>query len=117
MHADDERDSQKAGHPTEFRPGDGASLWLGGDAYPMTVRRVSPTGHTVWTSEDRFRAKPGGGTIFDDPVVVGLHIPEEVHPSKWQVFTRRKDGAYRLRGQASGCKLSPGRVFRRNPCL
>ncbi len=117
MLVDDEPGSQDTSVVATFHPGDGASLWLGGDAYPMTVRRVSPTGAVVWTSEDRFRPRPGGGSMYDDPVIVGLHIPEAVAPSMWRVFTRRADGAYRLRGSKSGCKLVPGRTYRRDPCL
>jgi hypothetical protein len=110
----EDRDEMRAVGTTTFTPGDGAALWLGTDAYPMTVRKVSPSGKVVWASRDDFRAARGNTYAVAEKV--GLHIPRDVPPTEWVKFTLRADGRYRPAGHAGG-SLAKGRTYRQDPCL
>ena len=92
--------------------GDGVSYGINGDSYPMTVRKVSASGKTVWCSRDSFRGN--GQNSYAEAEKQGVHIPQNEDPATWTKFTLRKDGTYRK----SGCEhrvLSPGRKFEQDP--
>jgi hypothetical protein len=97
-----------------FAIGDGAAYWIGTDAYPMTVRQVSPSGKTVCVSRDGFRAAKGNS--YADAEKVGLHLPQDLPVDQWERFTLRRDGRYRPAGQKAGY-LVKGRTYRQDPCL
>lgn len=89
-----------------FQVGDGVTFSLGSDCYPMTVRRRTPTGKSLWASRDKVRAK-GDRKLF---------IPCNVHPREWVQFTLRDDGSYRPVGKDFG-RLTPGRESHFDPHL
>lgn len=93
-----------------FTPGDGASYHIGGDAYPYTISRVSPSGKTVWARRDGFRAN--SNNTFADSRKKGVFIlnPE----ASEEKFTLRQDGSYRPAGSSCG-RLSPGRRYWQDP--
>ena len=82
-----------------YNVGDGANYNIGSDTYPVTVRKVSPTGHRVETTADRIRL----GGMFE-PCEKGIV----------RIFTRRRDGTYRMVGGKHGF-LNPGRVHHMDP--
>ena len=94
--------------------GDGASYGIGGDAYPLTVRKISPSGKTIWCSRDDFEATPGANS-YEEARKVGTFIPmDEDKPENWMKFTKRQDGRFRQ----AGCKyasLGLGRCYRQDP--
>lgn len=93
--------------------GSGVTYNIGGDSYPLTVRKVSPSGAAVWCSRDEFRAGPGNTYAQADKH--GVFIPRHGDdPSKWERFTRRSNGKYRPSGSKCGY-LSPDRRYRRDP--
>jgi len=93
--------------------GSGVTYNIGGDSYPLTVRKVSPSGSAVWCSRDDFRAAPGNTMGESDKT--GLFLPTDAEdPSKWEKFTRRPGGKYRPAGSKCG-HLSPDRRYRRDP--
>jgi hypothetical protein len=93
--------------------GSGVTYNIGGDSYPLTVRKVSTTGATVWCSHDDFRGAPGN--TLEESNKKGLFIPQDANdPSKWEKFTRRPDGKYRPSGSKCGY-LSPDRRYRSDP--
>lgn len=90
-----------------MKPGEGATYNLGTDQYPVTIRKVSASGHAIWVSKDQVRANPGGSMVF---------IPVDRPEKDWDKFTRRDDGKYRPVGKNFGY-LSPGRESYRDPHL
>jgi len=81
--------------PERFKAGDGVALCYRNDVYPGTVRRVSPSGHRVWVSEDDI------ARAYFDPClgpVAQAYSPRDVEPQHWRVFTRRRDGYYAEKG-------------------
>ena len=88
-----------------FSPGDGATYGIGADSYPCTVREVSPSGHRVVVTLDDVRAQIPKRRVGAEPTKV--FIPRE--DGRRMVFTRRKDGSYRLVGRRNYTRLSPGR--------
>lgn len=93
--------------------GSGVTYNIGGDSYPLTVRKVSPSGATVWCSRDDFRGAPGNMPGEGDKK--GLFIPQAAdEPDMWEKFTRRPDGKYRPSGSKCGY-LSPDRRYRKDP--
>lgn len=94
--------------------GDGAAYAINGDSYPVTIRRVSPSGKTVWVSNDEFRASPGVNS-YEVSKKIGVFIPrDENHPKMWKKFTQRRDGTFREVGTRY-CYLSPGRRYAYDP--
>ncbi len=99
---------------TTMKPGDGASYCIGGDAYPMTIRKVSASGKTVWASSDDFLAD-GTTPPYTEGDISGTFTSRfEDNPGQWEKFTMRKNGAFRPATSSCGC-LVRGRSFRRNP--
>jgi len=97
-----------------YQVGDGATYHIGSDAYPVTVRKVSVSGKTVWATDDVFRASPGVNS-YEIGEKVGVFVP--VHDKEcfaWKKYTLRKDGKFRPTGSKSGY-LSPGRSFCQDP--
>ena len=93
--------------------GSGVTYNIGGDSYPLTVRKVSPRGAAVWCSHDDFRGAPGN--TLAEPEKRGLFVPQDADdPSKWEKFTRRPDGKYRPSGSKCG-HLSPDRRYKQDP--
>lgn len=86
------------------RAGDGGTYSIGSDSYPVTVRKVSPSGHVVWVSRDRIRSS--GSPYERSPG--GVYEPVDVPEEKWDRFTRRRDGSYRSVGYRCGL-LTAGR--------
>jgi len=96
--------------------GDGVSYGIGGDAYPYTVRKISPSGKTVWCSRDDF--KGDGNNTYAEATKSGTFTPrDEDRPDCWRVFTKRKDGRWRQKGDSirSAGHLFAGRVYRQDP--
>ena len=78
-----------------FTVGEGATYTINADHYPVTVREISPSGHRVVVTRDQVKR----GRLF---------VPDE--DGRRMVFTRRRDGVYRLAGYRRGPFLSaPGR--------
>lgn len=92
--------------------GDGVAYNIGCDAYPGTIRRVSPSGKTLWVSRDRFRAN--GQSDFADFEKKGVFVPQDVPESEWEKYTLRQDGRFRPAGSKCGW-LSAGRRFAQDP--
>jgi len=93
--------------------GDGVSYAVGSDAYPMTVRRISPSGKTIWCSSDRFRSKPRANS-FAEADKVGVFLPQDTDPKTWTKFTKRADGTFRESGRRH-CRLIVGRSYKQDP--
>jgi len=94
------RQSPKAGRLRRpFRPGDGAHYYFNGDSYPVTVRRVSRTGHQVWVTHDVTKA-PNLFVPLSAKEVARLFADPDGYEArrKLRKFTRRKDGRYFNRG-------------------
>ena len=96
-----------------FQPGDGATYSINGDSYPYTVRRVSPSGKTLWASQDEFRGKPGANS-YAQADKVGVFKPVDVPEDRWEKYTLRKDGHFRRVGQNFGF-FTKGRSYRQDP--
>lgn len=79
-----------------FQPGDGATYSIGSDSYPVTVRKVSPSGACLWTSADR--------------VVGSVFVPQDVRPDQLEKWTRRANGRYKKVGGRCGF-LTKGRSY------
>lgn len=77
---------------TELEPGMGGTIWINGDAYPVTVRTVSKSGHRVEVSRDAVKGP-------------GLFEPVD---GERETFTRRKSGRYKPKGM-EGIFLDFGR--------
>lgn len=92
-----------------FKVGDGATYTIGSDSYPMTVRRVSPSGYKVWVSEDDLGPVREVGAHY-----VSDFISRDVDPSEWRLFTRRVNGKYVISGSRHG-RLSRGRYYHMDP--
>ena len=93
--------------------GDGVSYGINGDAYPMTVRKVSPSGKTVWCSRDEFRGSSDNSYAVAEKK--GVFVPrDEDQPKAWEKFTQRQDGTFRRSGSKC-CYLFPGRTYRQDP--
>lgn len=93
--------------------GDGVSYAVGSDAYPMTVRRISPSGKTIWCSSDQFRSKPRANS-FAEADKVGVFLPQDTDPKTWTKFTKRSDGTFRESGRRH-CRLIVGRSYKQDP--
>jgi hypothetical protein len=94
--------------------GDGVSYSINGDSYPCTVRKISPSGKTVWVSRDEFRGTPGANS-YEVAEKVGVFIPRDADkPETWKKFTKRQDGRFREVG-TNYCYLSPGRSYSQDP--
>ncbi len=91
--------------------GAGVSYCIGSDSYPYTVRRVSPSGKTLWATSERFVAGPGN--TYERAHKVGVFVPPA---EAEEAFTLRADGTYRPVGSKAGY-LSEGRTFRQDPCF
>lgn len=96
--------------------GDGCHDGFNGDTYPSTVRYISPSGKTIWTSGDDYRVKPGKGNPYEEGAKDCFFFPKaeappKEHCSKWM---RKKDGRFREAGK-HGHTLCPGRQHSRNP--
>lgn len=94
-----------------FKIGDGASYNIGSDSYPMTIRKVSSSGKTVWATSDRFKGKPGANS-YANYEKIGAFIPQENADLKR--FSLRKDGKFRPVGSTVG-SLTYGRSYRQDP--
>lgn len=97
--------------------GDGCSCGNGGDSYPYTVRRVSPSGKTIWVSRDTYKVKPGKGAPYEEGPKDCWFFPQDVPDTQWTCFKLKKDGRFResgktYRGQPSLCF---GRRFSQDP--
>lgn len=75
--------------------GMGATYSIGGDSYPCTVVKVSPTGHRIEVAFDEVK---GRGKLF---------VPGERQDERCETFTLREDGSYFLAGRRYG-RLSLG---------
>jgi len=94
--------------------GDGAAFNINGDSYPVTIRKISSSGKTLWVSRDEFRGTPGANS-YEVAEKTGVYIPrDEDHPEAWKKFTLRRDGTYREVG-TNYCYLTPGRSFAQDP--
>jgi hypothetical protein len=94
--------------------GDGASFGYGGDAYPLTVRRVSASGKTLWCSRDEFTATPGVNS-YEEARKVGTFLTTDDPPESWTKFTKRQDGHFRRVGCKNYGTLALGRTYRQDP--
>jgi len=93
----------------EFSVGQGVNYGFNGDSYPGTVRKVSPSGKTVWVSDDSHTANPDKtqGPTFTPK--------DEDKPETWTKFTyRAKSGGF-CRSGSNGWYLAHGRLYERNP--
>ena len=101
---------------TTFKVGDGATYGFHGDSYPATVRKVSPSGKTVWVSSDNYSVNPGHTTYGQEgPVPTTFTSKNEDKPETWTKFTYRpKSGDFCETG-SSFCHLSSGRRYSQNP--
>lgn len=97
-----------------FKAGDGASYNIGGDSYPVTIRKVSPAGKMIWASRDDFRASKKGNS-FAQSDKIGVFKPLDVPESQWERYTLRQDGYWRPVGSRRCGYLSAGRSFRQDP--
>lgn len=96
-----------------FKVGDGASYNIGSDSYPVTIRKISKSGKTLWVSRDDFRCKPGVNR-YEQTDKEGVFIPLDVPESEWERYTLRQDGHWRP--SKSGCGyLSEGRTLSLDP--
>ncbi len=93
--------------------GDGVSYAIGGDAYPMTVRKISPSGKTVWCSQDNFLASQGENS-YEVADKKGEFIPRDDPSEGWRKFTKRSDGKFRPVGDKYGY-LFAGRCYHQDP--
>jgi len=77
--------------------GMGGTYGICGDAYPVTVRRISKSGHMIWAAHDDARVVKGsahdGSAEWECTPVPNA--------AATVVFTRRKDGSYKMRGCTS----------------
>jgi hypothetical protein len=99
--------------PYKFAVGDGATASINGDSYPYTIRKVSPSGKTVWASRDDFKAAPGNN-IYESPELKGAFIPQDVPESEWDKFTLRQNGSW-CKVATNYYFLSLGRSYRQDP--
>jgi len=97
----------------ELEVGSGVSMHIGADAYPGTVRKVSPSGKTIWVSRDRFHGTPGANSM-EQSRKVGVYVPQhETQPALWGKYTLRKGGVFK---ESRGCHyLSAGRKYWQDP--
>lgn len=100
---------------TEWEPkvGDGGHFGFNGDAYPVTVRKVSASGKTVWVSRDSYRVV--GGNFREEGHKPCVFTPQDSSPETWSKFTKKKDGFFRDGPIRGGRALLPGRAFAQNP--
>jgi len=99
----------KACEVPAFVIGDGAAACYINDVYPMTIRRLSKSGHMLWASSDRI-AKGHFDESFGPQA--DLYDPGNPPESEWKCFTRRADGYYRAKGHTSPV-LHEGRSYSR----
>jgi hypothetical protein len=92
--------------------GDGMTYHIGCDGYPLTVRKVSASGKTLWLSRDRFRGN--GQSSYADFEKTGVFIPQDVPESEWEKYTKRADGSFRPCRSKCGY-LSVGRSYKQDP--
>lgn len=99
-----------------YKAGDGAHYSINGDSTPVTVKKVSHSGKTVWVSVNNFRAKPGQDYFKQDGNLEGLFTESEnaADPSTWVKFTLRDDDRFR-QAKCRYISLHPGRKYRRDP--
>lgn len=97
--------------------GDGCSFGWGGDRYPYTVRRISPSGKTIWVSRDGYKVKPGHGGMVEGNRECFFYPLDDTPDVDWMAFKLKSDGKFRFAGKSSkrDPSLNPGRVFSNDP--
>lgn len=94
---------------------DGCHTGFNGDRYPNKVRKVSPSGKTVWVSSDDYRVIDGEGGFVEGPRGCIFSPGTAGDPSTWRKFMKQADGTFRARGGRRGELLIPGRAYSSNP--
>lgn len=96
------------------RVGDGVTYHIGSDGYPMTVRKVSASGKTIWCSKDKFESD--GKADWTDSYKTGTFIPQDADkPENWERFSLRKNGAWRPARSRNAGYLGKGRAYIQDP--
>lgn len=96
----------------KFNVGDGVHWGFNGDSDPGTVQKVSPSGKTVWVSQDDYRVIDDRKGFFEGPIKCMF----ETIAGEPIVFKQKKDGSFRRQGNKY-CFLGQTRIYARNPCI
>jgi hypothetical protein len=102
----------------ELVVGMGATITIGGDDYPATVRSWSKSGSKIVVTRDRVRraksADPEASFGGLNPTNVALFQPVDDDP---ETFTLRKNGVYRSKGDGCERLILGYRTYRNDPTI
>lgn len=87
--------------------GDGATIVYGSDQYPATVIEVSRTGHRIKIQYDTVRRVDKNGFSEDQKWEINPNSAGEI-----RVATRRRNGAYRIKGEPTRVLIGFRRMYR-----